>query len=342
MQKEIYEQPEVVKRFLQKEYKNVEKITEKIKRKNIKLIMIAARGTSDRAAILGKYLFEIKNNIPVALPSLSVFTLYKAKLNLNNTLAIGISQSGEAKDVIEFLKISKKYGALTLGITNNKNSTMAGEIDNIIYLRAGKEKSLAATKTYTSQITSLYLLSSFLSNDEEMRKKLKTIPEHLKKILKMENFIKNNLERYRYINQCIVLGRGLNYATALETALKFEETSYCVAEAFSAADFLHGPIALVYEGFPVFIFAPSGRTHKMMLNLTKKIKEKDAELIIISDKDEILKLGRLKIKMPLLEELYTPLSYIIVGQLLAFHLSLIKGLNPDKPRYLKKITKYYE
>jgi glucosamine--fructose-6-phosphate aminotransferase (isomerizing) len=341
MQKEIYQQPGVIERFLQKESKNVEKISENIKRKNIKLIIIAARGTSDRAAILGKYLFEIKNNIPVILPSISVFTLYKAKLDLNNTLCIGISQSGEAKDVIEFLKISEKQGALSLGITNNKNSTMADEIDNIIYLRAGEEKSISATKTYTSQIASLYLLSSFLSDDEKMREELKKIPEEIEKILKMEDLIKNNLERYRYINQCIVLGRGLNYATSLEFALKLEETSYCVAEAFSGADFLHGPIVLVEEGFPVFIFAPSGKTYKMMLNLTKEVKEKGAEIIIISDRDEILKLGRLRIKMPALNELYTPFSYIVAGQLLALHLSLIKGLNPDKPRYLRKIAKYY-
>lgn len=340
MQKEIYEQPDVIKKFLKKEYKNIEKIAQKIDKKDIKFIIIAARGTSDKAAILGKYLFEIKNRIPVLLPSISVFTLYKTKFDLKKALCIGISQSGESKDVVDFLKISKNCGALTLGITNNLNSSIVKNVENIIYLRAGKEKSISATKTYISEIFSLYLLSSLISKDKEMQEKLKKIPENIKKVLKIENFIKDNIERYRYMNQCIVLGRGLNYATSLETALKIAETSYCVAEAFSGADFLHGPVALLSEGFPVFVFAPSGATYKMMLNLVKKIKEKKAELIIISDREEILKFAILKIKMPELEELYTPFTYVVIGQLIAVHLSLVKGLNPDKPRYLKKITKY--
>lgn len=341
MLNEILEQPRVVKKIIDFEFKNIETIASVIKNNDIRIINIAARGTSDNAAVLGKYLFEYLTGIPTSLFSPSLFTLYKAKINLKNSLLIGISQSGEATDVGEVIRQGKKQKAITLGITNTRGSTLTKISDYFIYIHAKEERSLAATKTYIGQITVLYLLSALIKEDHKLIEEIFHLPPIMQDILdKLKNEIPSRCERYRFMERCIVLGRGFNFATALETALKLKETSYCLSEPFSAADFLHGPIVIVEAGFPVIIYAPSGKTFKMMKKTAGKLKRKKAELIIISDNDDILKYADLPVKINyILPEILTPLIYILFGQIFAFYLSQAKKLPTDQPRYLKKITK---
>lgn len=339
MKKEIFQQPEVIRRILREEKNRIQKIGDLIRKREIKVIIIAARGTSDNAAILAKYLFEYINGIPVSLAFPSLYTIYNAKLKLDDCLVVGISQSGEAPDVIEVIKESKNKGALTLGITNKTDSTLAQSVDFLIHCQAGEEKSIAATKTYTAEIVILYLLSAIMANNTIVNK-LEKIPDFMEKILSLDEYIKERIERYRYLKECVVIARGFNLATAQEFALKLKETSYLLADAFSAADFLHGPIVLLEEGFPVIVIAPKGETYRMMIETTKKIKDKKAELIVVSNGKKILSMANVPLQIPVdIEEIFSPIIYILFCQLFAYHLSIIKGYSPDKPRYLKKITR---
>lgn len=341
MLSEILQQPDVLRRIIKEELNKIENISSVIKRSNIKIVGISARGTSDNAAILGKYLFEYIVGLPVWLSSPSLFTLYNAKLNLKNSLVIGISQSGEATDVCEVVRKSKKQGATTLCITNTKNSTLTKVSDYVIYTNAGKEVSLAATKTFTGQLMVLYILCAYIKDDKKLLNEILTLPDIMENVIqKLKCDLPSVCSRYKFIERCVVIGRGFNFATALETALKLKETTYCMAEPFSAADFLHGPIAIIEKNFPVIIFAPTGKSYKMIFDLTLKLKKKDAELIIVSDNDNILKYAECPVKIDYtLPEILTPIIYVVFGQIFSCYLAKVKKLSPDKPRYLKKITK---
>jgi glucosamine--fructose-6-phosphate aminotransferase (isomerizing) len=264
--------------------------------------------------------------------------MYHSKLNLSKWLVIGISQSGESTDITEVVKQAKEMGALTLGLTNVKGSTLAKISDYSLFCDAGEEKSVAATKTYTSTLGLVYLLSAALKGDDKMPEKLKTAAGVMKKIFAEEEKIANVVARYRYMTQCMVVARGLNQCTCQEAALKLAETCYIVAKAYSAADVQHGPIAAVYEGFPVFMYAPAGKAYSSMVELAHKMKESGAELIVFSPEDEILKMATTAIKIPDVEEEISPIVDIVAGQLFAQYLAVSKGNNPDQPRHLKKVT----
>lgn len=338
MLKEIEQQPEVIRNIIRKNESCITAICKEIKNWNINFILIAARGTSDNAATLGKYLFGYVNGIPTGLVASSLFTLYKRKINLKNSLVIGISQSGESPDVVEVLKQSRKQGAYCIAITNQKNSSITKNVHASLYCYAGKEKSVPATKTYTGQLVLLYLLSFNLAGKAKELKSFNKIPAQMAKILSQKEYIRKEIEQYKFIDECVVLGRGLNYATALETALKIKETSYLKAEALSGADFMHGPIAIINKNFPVIIFAPPDATFSSMAETVKKLVAKQAERIIISSEKKILMYATLPIQVPKMDMIFTPILYIIVGQLFAYYLCITKGYNPDKPRGLNKIT----
>ena len=292
MLNEIREQPDVIVKLVEEERKSVVELTKEIERRDIQFVIMAARGTSDHAAIYGKYLLEIGNSIPVGLADPSIYTLYSAKLKLNNALVIGISQSGQATDVAEYLKRSREAGALTVAITNEEGSTLTQIAEYNLFCHAGHEKGVAATKTYTSTLAALYLLSSSLANDiDHAEKKLISCSKAIKTVLDMEEYCANRAERYRFMQDGYVISRGLNYCTAREAALKLAETTYTGMLAYSAADFLHGPIAAVHEGEPCFLIAPPGHAHDMMMDMAKRLKERKAETLIFSSNDEILSLA---------------------------------------------------
>jgi len=336
---EIHEQPQIIERVIGSELDNARALRRAMVDRGVDSIAIASRGTSDNAATLAKYVFEIVNGIPVALVAPSVFTLYESKLDMSRFLVLGISQSGESTDVVEVLRQVRGTGALTAGITNVENSSLPEVSDYCLLCHAGEEKSVAATKTYTATLALIYLLSSVLGDRPDMVDELRSAAGAIAQLFSVERDIAGCVERYRYMPECIVTARGLNQATSREAALKLEETCYIVANPLSAAEIMHGPIAVIEEGFPVFLYAPPGKGYQSMLEFSDRLAERNAEMIVISTEDEILEKARTQVRLPVsVSEVFSPLVYIVAGQLFAQYLSVAKGYDPDRPRGLSKIT----
>jgi glucosamine--fructose-6-phosphate aminotransferase (isomerizing) len=316
-------------------------------RRRPRLIVLVARGTSDNAAQFGRYLIEITTRVPVSLAAPSILTLYQCPVNLHDVVVIGISQSGESTDTNAVLEDARKQGATTIGITNNAGSAMASIVEFPLPIAAGAEISIAATKTYTCQLLALYLVAYALNGGIALDQ-LRKIPEWVRGVLELEEDIEALVERYFFMSRAMTVGRGLNYANALEFGLKLMETCYVVAERFSAADLMHGPIALVEHAFPVFLFAPAGVTWPSMSCVLDRLQELKAETMVITDPRNTAahdKAARV-IEIPQAPgsgappgDLYTPIPYIVPAQLFAGHLAALKGLNPDLPRTLHKITR---
>jgi glutamine---fructose-6-phosphate transaminase (isomerizing) len=339
MLQEIREQPEAIEKLVALEYPRVQALWQTMQARGVKQISICARGTSDNAATFGKYLLEIVGGMPVSLAAPSVFTLYNSKLDLSKWLLLGISQSGESTDVVEVVRQAREMGALTAGITNVDGSALSKTADFTLMCHSGDEKSVAATKTYMVTMGIIYMLASAMMGGGEIVGGLQAAAQAMRSVLDVEDEIASLTERYRYMQECVVVARGINLATSQEMALKLSETCYVVAKPFSAADFLHGPIATVDRGFPVFLLAPPGRGYVPMLELADKLAAMGAELIVFSSEDEILSKATKPIRMPSgIDEIYSPLVYTVAGQLFAQYLSLTKGINPDKPRGLSKVT----
>ena len=341
MLEEIRQQPEALERTLRTQLKAVERFKRLVGKRKPRLVVLAARGTSDNAALFGRYLLEITTGIPVSLAAPAIFTLYDARLNFRDALVVAISQSGESTDTNLVLSHAREQGALTLGITNEAGSSLARLAEHVFFVRAGRERSVAATKTYTGQVMMLYLLAYALGG-KVRPDDLARLPGRVQEALRLEPEIAGFSERYRFMDHAVVVGRGLNYANAFEFALKLMETCYVVAERFSSADFLHGPIALVEPNFPVFVFAPSGVTWPAVREAIDKLKQLKAETVVITDRGNrpVAEAGARLIRLPeRIGELYTPIPYIIPAQLFAAHLADQKGLNPDRPRTLTKVTR---
>ncbi len=337
---EIREQPGVIRKLVVEERQNTKRIAEELKSHGAQFASIAARGTSDNAATYGKYLFGIVTGMPVVLAAPSLFTLYDAKPNLAGSFVVGISQSGQAADVIEYLEGAKRQGALTLSITNEPTSELADVCDFTILCHAGPEKSVAATKTYTSTLAALTLLCASVSGREDLVDRLLVTADAIEEVIDAcEEQIAEKVERYRYMSECIVLARGINRATAFEAALKMAETCYVSADPYSAADFQHGPIAVVSDGLPCFLYAPTGPAIGSMRDMAKLLHAKGAELISFSNDKEMLDIAKTPIRIPVeMDDLLSPMVYIVAGQIFAQYLALTKGIDPDNPRGLSKVT----
>ena len=336
MMQEIQEQPDILEKTIQAESSKVKKLGTFLRDKDIDLIVLAARGSSDNASLLGRYLLEITTGIPVSLCAPSVSTLYKAKLKLNRALVIGVSQSGEGADINQVLESAKSSGAFTLGITNEADSSMAEIVDETLLIHAGREKSVAATKTYTGQMLHFFLLASILA-DEKID--YERIPNLAAEALKLKPEVEELVQRYVFMENCVVVGRGLNYGNSYELALKLMETCYVVAERFSSADFFHGPLAIVERRFPVIMFAPKGVSNKSNLDLLKQLKELHADSFSITNDGEISSLSSRSLQMPEMDEFLSPIPFIIPAQLFAALLAEAKGIDADAPRSLSKVTK---
>jgi glucosamine--fructose-6-phosphate aminotransferase (isomerizing) len=260
-------------------------------------------------------------------------------------MVIGISQSGESPDIVEVVARAHEAGALTAGITNQEGSLLAKTAQYTLLCHAGPERSVAATKTYITTCAVLAMLSAFMPGGELLQEHLEQIPELVAAALTSEENIAQRTERYVHARDCVVLGRVFQYSTARETALKLEETCYVVATPFSSADFRHGPAALVERGFPAILFAPPGRASDDSFALLQWLRERGADCLVVAEEERLLELATvpIQLKLPAISgdsaELLAPLPYIIPGQLFAHYLALNKGLNPDQPRSLTKITR---
>lgn len=337
---EIHQQPEILRHLLTQEKEIIEQLAAAIEQRQITHVVIAGRGTSDNAGRYAQYLLGAVNRLTVALATPSLFTVYKQPPRFGNALVIGISQSGKGPDIVAVLAEARRQGMLTAAITNFPESELGQQADYVINLRAGVEQSIAATKTYTGQLAAIALLSSQLAKDAGMRNALAQAPDMVAHTLSMNAEIGRIAQRYRYMRDCVIIGRGYNYATAFEMALKLKELTYTIAEPYSSADFLHGPLALIENGFPVMVIAPSGVMLPEMQDFIKTLKEREAEVIAISDDPQILNLARIPLTLPqTVPEWLSPITAIVPGQLFAMHLAHVRDYDPDHPRGLRKVTK---
>lgn len=337
--KEIHQQPEVIRKLVSQPQDNIQALAKEVLSQGIRHVFIAARGTSDNAGRYAKYLLGAHNQLDVSLATPSLFTIYGQPPNLKDSLVLGISQSGKSPDIVSVLKEGEKQGALTAAITNIPDSDLGNAARIVLDLQAGEEHSLAATKTYTAQLTTLALLATALNPRPAFVEDLKKLPEHLKGVFEIEDRVTTLVERYRYMDHCVTIGRGFNYATAFEFSLKMKELTYTIAEPYSSADFLHGPVALVDRGFPVFVIAPSGKMVPEMVSLVKKVQQRLAEIVIISDQQELLALAAHNMMLPTgIPEWLSPITAIVPGQMFAMYLAYSRGIDVDQPRGLNKVT----
>lgn len=336
---EIHEQPEALARFLDGERAAVAQLAAAVRERKIDHVVIAARGTSDNAGRYAKYLLGAMNGLQVALATPSLFTLYARPPRFGNALVLGISQSGQSPDIVAPLTEARRQGVLTAALTNTPNSPLGEAADFVINLRAGAERSVAATKSYTNSLAALALLSSLLAEQEEMVAGLETLPAAVAQTLTLAGEVARAAERYRYMQHCVVIGRGFNYATAFELALKLKELTYTIVEPYSSADFQHGPMALIERGFPVIALAPEGKVAAEMTRFITQLNERGAEVICIGDVAGALAQARVAFRLPAaVVEWLSPLTAIVPGQLLAMYLAHTRGLAVDEPRGLRKVT----
>lgn len=338
MLEEIAEQPSVLERTMEAEREKYTHLGAYLrKKKDIDLVVIVARGSSDNASLFGRYLIEVTTGVPVSLSAPSVYTLYNAKIDLKRALVVGVSQSGEGSDINMVLESAKASGAFTLAITNEAESTMAQMADETLLIHAGRERSVAATKTYTGQMLHFYMLANELAPN---KLDLNLIPDYTSEALELRPRIEDLVQRYVFMENCVVVGRGMNYGNSYEMALKLMETCYVVAERFSSADFFHGPLAIVERRFPVVMFGPTGVTQKSSLELLERLHELNADCLSITNDAEIAKLSPNSLMLsPEIDEFLSPIPFIVPAQLFAALLSPAKGLDPDAPRSLSKVTK---
>ena len=340
MEREIGEQPAAVEKTIKGCAAEAESLGKDIRARDITCVMIAARGSSDNAGVYAKYIFQAFNGLPVAMATPSLFTFHHTPPRLASMLVLGISQSGQSEDIVEVLAEARRQGALTAAITADPASPLAAQANHVLQLQTGTEKAVAATKTYTSSLAAIALISASLGQDGKRKDALGRLPGQAERTIAGAAPIAiARAERYRYMSRCVVISRGFCYGTAMEIALKLKELTYVTAEPYSSADFQHGPMAIIEPGFPVILISPSGAMLAYMAEFARGLKERAAEIISISDDREMLKLGTTALPVPQgVPEWLSPVLTVIPGQLLALNLALAKGIDPDVPRGLRKVT----
>ncbi len=322
---EIAEQPAVVARLLAHGAAPASTIGERIRAAAPRGFVIAARGSSDHAALYAKYLFGVRNQKLVALAAPSLFTHYARPPRLDGQSVIGISQSGESPDVVAVVEEARRQGSLTIAITNVAESSLARAAELVLPLEAGEEVSVPASKTYTASLVALALISQALDPDPSFESALQRMPQAIARALESENEIEA-LVPPLLGPRAIVLGRGFNFSTAEEVALKLSETSYVLARAWSVADFEHGPIAIVEAGLPVVVIDGGGPVASDLESIRSRLEAKGCHVLELHDVSG-------------LPEELTPVPLAVLGQLLAHHVAVARGFDPDRPRTIQKVTR---
>lgn len=338
LEQEITSQPEVLAHLLDEELDAIGEIVARLPA--FDYVLLAARGSSDNAGVYAKYAWGALAGYHVALAAPSLLTIYDAPPRMAGALAVGISQSGQSPDIVAVLEDARAQGRPTIAITNDAGSPLARAADYVVPLHAGAERSVAATKTYIAELAVMAAFAAHWRRDQALLADLRRLPETLRATLDACTGIAERAERYRYMDNCVIVGRGYNYATAFELALKLKELTYVMTTAYSSADFRHGPIATVEEGSPVVLVMPRGRAYDDMRELADDLTRRGAELLVISDAPEALALARTPLPMAGdVPEWLSPIPAVVPGQVLALYLALAKGLDPDTPRGLRKVTK---
>jgi glucosamine--fructose-6-phosphate aminotransferase (isomerizing) len=336
---EILEQPEVVGRLIATQRGPIGRITARLRERDFDTVIIAARGTSDHAAIYAQYVFGVRHRLPVALAAPSILSLYGVEPRFGRSLVIGVSQSGASPDVVGIVASAQRQGAPTIAITNDPGSDLAGAAEFVIDLGAGQERAIAATKTYTAELTALALLSAALNASiPEEAAAIDAIPRAMEAALD-EAPAESAAMAFAALDTCTVLGRGYEYATAREWALKLKELAGVLADPYSAADFQHGPITLIERHSGVLVVAPSGRGGSDLAALIPRLAAYGADLLVVSDRSAYRALGRQSLALPAgVPEWLMPIVSIVPGQLFAAAVARARGEDPDSPRHLTKVT----
>lgn len=335
---EIAESPAVVERLLATATPAVEAVAAAVRARDIRLVLIAARGTSDHAAVYAQYVLGGRNGLPVALAAPSLTSLYGTPPRLDAALVIGISQSGRSPDVVAVIEDARRQGALTLAVTNDPASDLARTAEHVVDLAAGQEVGVAATKTYVASVAVIAMLSAALRDNDEDRAQLRRLPDALRAAAGQAERIADLAAARAHDDRCAVLGRGYHYATAREWALKVKELGYVLADPYSAADFQHGPIALVEPGFPVLAVATTGPALAEMQVLLARLRDAQARILVLSDDEATLAMGDGVRLDPGIPEWLSPIVAIVPGQLYAVHVAMARGVDPEHPRNLRKVT----
>lgn len=337
MYREIFEQVTILSQLSNENIDVFENIKKAVELRKPSQIVLAARGSSDNACNYFKYLAEVYIGLPVSFAAPSVISLYHGKINYKDALVIGVSQSGEALDVLAVMKHALSQGAIVIALTNYTASPMATVATFHINMFAGVELSVAATKTFTSEMFCLGKLVSVLSNNA-LDNAFASIGSSVQKTLYVESEISRLAYNFANVEECYVLSRGYLYSIALEGALKLQETTYINAKAYSIIDFYHGPFAVLDQLSNVILLIKSGPGYEESVEIAKKIIKAGAKLSIITDKIPLELIGHNILVIPEVDEEVAPFVYVTALQVFCYHLSLLKGINPDEPRGLKKVT----
>jgi glucosamine--fructose-6-phosphate aminotransferase (isomerizing) len=352
MQKEIFEQPKALTncfrgRIDDREGKvvlgGVSAFSKELTK--AKKFVLLGQGTALHAAMIGEYLLEDLVKVPAVAEYASEFR-YRNPIIEENTVAVAVSQSGETADTLAALHEAKDRGALSLGVINVVGSTISRETDAGVYLRVGPEIGVASTKAFTGQVAVLTLISlylarrRFMSADQcaEMLLQLETVPAKMERILEQDHKIRAVTEKYCHRENWLFLGRGYNYPTALEGALKLKEISYIHAEGMPAAEMKHGPIALINEGMPAVFIANRGRQYEKVMSNIQEVKSRGGHVIAVATEgdEHIKKYAEDVLYIPDIPEPLSPMLAVVPLQLMAYHAAVLRGHDVDKPRNLAK------
>jgi glutamine---fructose-6-phosphate transaminase (isomerizing) len=340
LRSEIDEQPDVVQRLLDRQLDAVRKVAVAIRERDPATVVLVARGSSDNAAVYGRYLLEVCNRRLTSLAAPSGLTLYGRGPRLDQTVVIGISQSGQGEDVIAYVREARAQGAPTVAIVNDEGSLLAETAEWALACLAGPEVSIPATKTVVAQMTLLAMLSCALDNPSSDTAALQALPEALFGALQQRGAAAVLARVLASSTVGFVIGRGFGFPPALEIALKLKESSYTHAEPFSGADFLHGPMALVEPGYSALVIDVGGRSSDAARSLVQTIRQRGGQPALLragqfSPVDADVPNVSLAASV---DEPYAPILALVLGQLLAVELALARGLDPARPRGLRKVT----
>ena len=336
MAAEIKEQPRVLARINEEGRPRIDEAARAIRARHPRFVLFVARGTSDHAALYAKYLVETRLGLPAGLASPSIVTVYDARPDLRDVLVIAVSQSGGSPDLLEPLARARAGGAITVAVTNTPASPLAQAAEYHLDVLAGPERAVAATKTYTAELLTLYLFVEALRGGDGAESA--ALPDQAQGLLDREDEVARLAVRYRFAEQIVTTARGYNYATAHEAALKLMETSYLVAHSFSGADLLHGPLAMIDRGFPVIAIAAAGQGGAALRPVVEQVVNRGADVCVIGD-PAIVSLGRVGFALPDVgAEILSPILAILPLQQLAWYLARERGGDPDQPRGLQKVT----
>jgi glucosamine--fructose-6-phosphate aminotransferase (isomerizing) len=339
LERELSEQPEALQRLLDAHRDRAKELGALLRRRDVRYLLIASRGSSSNAARYAQYLLGRASRVPVAFATPSLYTLYEQPPRLEGALVIGISQSGESPDVRAVIDEARRQGRPTLAITNSPDSPIGRAAEAVLGLEAGTERAVAATKTYLNSLGAIALLFAWSTRDADALRELELMPGRIAEQLALAVEDAAALGEFTAIGGGTVVARGINYGTAFEVALKIRELSGLLFEAFSAADLMHGPVAAIGPGWPVIAIAPSGPALDSIETAIAGLVARGVRLVTISDRSDILARGIAPLRLVAgVPEWLSPLTTVIPGQLAAFRLAQLNGSDIDNPHGLSKIT----